>query len=104
MSGGIAYPARGLMGSWLTDELTERNYRFLGAEFGTHPIVRVLGALRSENRAHYYSQAGQPTYERAKKELLECFCPASASWRKTAIEQGLQIIRTAIAASVSMNG
>ena len=82
--------------------MIERNYRYLGAEFGTYPIIRVLGALRAENRAHHYSGPGQPAYEPAKRELLECFCPRSVSWREKVIEQGMRLIRTAVDAAANM--
>ena len=79
--------------------LADRDYRFLGAEFGTHSILRVLSALRAENRAHHHCQPGEPAYERAKRELMECFCPRSSAWRKRAVEQGLGIIERAVVAS-----
>lgn len=101
-SGNIAYPAKGMMGSWLTGELSGRRYRFICAEFGTYPIIRVLGALRAENRTHFHSKTNLPEYERTKKELLECFCPKSPLWRQTVIKHGTQIIRTATSASTSM--
>ena len=96
---GIAYPARGIMGAWLSHHLADRDYRFLGAEFGTHSILRVLSALRAENRAHHYGRSGEPAYERAKRELMECFCPRSPEWRKRVVEQGLGIVGQAVVAS-----
>jgi hypothetical protein len=69
-----------------------RNYRYVGAEFGTHSMIRVLAALRSENRAHFYSAESSPAYRRAKSELLECFCPTSLEWRHSVVESGLKII------------
>ena len=99
LSEGIAYPARGVMGAWLRHHLADRDYRFLGAEFGTQSILRVLSALRAENRAHHHCQPGEPAYERAKRELMECFCPRSPAWRKRVVEQGLGIIGQAVAAA-----
>lgn len=96
---GIAYPARGVMGAWLRAHLADRDYRFLGAEFGTHSILRVLSALRAENRAHHHCQPGEPAYERAKRELMECFCPRRSAWRQRVVEQGLGIIGKAVAAA-----
>ena len=95
---GIAYPARGVMGAWLREHLADRDYRFLGAEFGTHSILRVLSALRAENRAHHHCEPGEPAYERAKRELTECFCPRSA-WRGWVPSGALRIIGKAIAAA-----
>ena len=87
-----AYQTRGSMGEWLAREFAHVNYRFLAAEFGAHNILRVLAALRAENRAHHYGQPDQDSYRRAKAELRECFCPADPRWRETVLERALGII------------
>ena len=89
---GTAYRVSGQMGAWLQQHFRTRDYRFVGAEFGTYSEVQMLAALRAENRAHHYCTTDSPVYHRAKKELLECFCPASLSWRHQAIESALRII------------
>ncbi len=89
---GTAYQTAGVLGDWLARNLAERNYRFVAAEFGTYSVIRVLGALRAENRAHFYCDPGERAYQRAKTELLECFCPRNASWRVPVVERGLRII------------
>ena len=93
---GTAYKASGIMGDWIARRLRERNYRFVGAEFGTYSIIRVLGALRAENRVHFFCSSSDPRYKSAKAELLECFCPASNRWRETVLERGLGLIEQAI--------
>lgn len=94
-----AYDASGTLGGWARSSLGSARYRFVTAEFGTYPIVRVLGALRAENRAHHFARPGSPAVERAKTELMECFCPASERWRTQVVEQGLTIIERAIGAA-----
>ncbi len=94
-----AYDASGTLGGWAMSSLRSGRYRFVTAEFGTYPIVRVLGALRAENRAHHFARPGTPAVERAKTELLECFCPVSEQWRTRVVEQGLTIIERAIGAA-----
>jgi hypothetical protein len=93
---GTAYEASGIIGDWIARHFKERNYRFLAAEFGTYSVIRVLGALRAENRAHFYCEPNSRVYQRTKNELLECFCPASDSWRKRVLEQGVQTIEQCI--------
>ena len=73
-----------------------RRFRFAVAEFGTYPVIRVLGALRAENRAHFYCRPDEPAYRRAKEELLECFCPRSRRWREMVVERGVRLIELAI--------
>ncbi len=91
------YAARGVMGAWLARHAGPRRYRFACLEFGTYAPLRVLAALRAENRAHHHSAPGDPAYESAKRELVECFCPASRFWRRKALGRALDVIRQAIA-------
>ena len=93
---GTAYTASGIMGDWIARKLRGRNYRFVGAEFGTYSIIRGLGALRAENRVHFFCSSSDARYKSAKEELRECFCPASNQWRKTVLERGLGLIEQAI--------
>ncbi len=91
-----AYEVSGGMGAWLQNKFTDRRYYFAGAEFGTYSPVRVLGALRAENRTHHYASPDSDPYKKAKAELMECFCPASEHWRKKTIGASVKIISAAI--------
>ena len=89
--GGVLYEIRGEFGTWCKSRFPDRTYHALLAEFGTYSILRVLGALRKENRAtHWGDDASQAE---ARKELLEVFAPANPSWRRLVTREGLQIIR-----------
>ena len=89
---GTAYKLTGTMAGALAMKLAGVNYRRVGAEFGAYPVLRVLAAMRAENRAHFYGQPGEASYRRAKAELRECFCPRKAWWRENALRLGLRII------------
>ena len=93
---GASYTASGTLGRWALTHLRGTRYRFVNAEFGTYPILRVLGALRAENRAHFFDRPGTRAHRRAKVELLECFCPQTDRWRERVVEQGLAIIGRAV--------
>ena len=97
-SGGVgtAYEASGTLGGWAMTHLGDTRYRFVCAEVGTYPVVRVLGSLRAENRTHFFGQPSSRAHRRAKAELLECFCPRSDRWREPVVEQGLAIIDRAV--------
>jgi hypothetical protein len=95
MQDGIAYETRGDLGRYVTASAGEVDYRFLFVEFGTYPAARVLGALRNENRAHFFTPAGSDARRRAKAALIECFCPSSPAWRTPVVRQGLQLIEMA---------
>ncbi|NND97776.1 MAG: DUF2817 domain-containing protein [Pirellulaceae bacterium] len=90
-----AYDSKGSLGGWLCQHFSDRDYRYALAEFGTHGVIRVLAALRAENRAHFYCQSGDDAYRRAKRELVECFCPASPRWRERVIRSGVAMLQQA---------
>ncbi len=90
--GGTAYPISGMLGKWLQGHFSACDYRFVGAEFGTYGVIRVLNALRAENRAHHYGSENDALYRRAKGEILECFCPRAPSWRRKVVGSGLEIV------------
>jgi hypothetical protein len=88
-----AYSARGAMATYFRDCLADKQYHCLTAEFGTYSRIRVLGALRAENRAHFYDRRGSNSYRWTKRVLLEAFCPAARSWRNEVIAKGLALIK-----------
>jgi hypothetical protein len=93
---GVAYPVCGILGEWIRSQMGVRSYRFAGAEYGTHDIIRVLGAVRRENRCHWYCDTNSNAAKAAKAELLECFCPAAPEWRRQVLVSGVDIIEKCI--------
>ena len=94
-SDSTAYVASGLFDAWMQHHFRSLDYRTACAEFGTYGVVRVLGAIRSENRAHHYGSAESASYRSSKRELLECFCPQNMSWRTKVVDSGLGIVEQA---------
>ena len=92
-----AYDARGLMLKDLRDRLSGIRYHGFTAEFGTYSGLRVLGALRAENRAHFFDHPGTASYRWAKRQIMEVFCPAAARWREEVVRSGVEIIDRALA-------
>ena len=93
-----AYRSRGLFTEWFQQRLSPRSCHATVAEFGTYGPVRVLAALRAENRAHFYASPDSAAYRRAKSELLECFCPKSSDWRQRTLASSLRILDQAATA------
>jgi len=93
---GVAYPARGMMGSWLKKNLYVKNFRYLAPEFGTFSEIRILENLRKENQAHFFSKTHDRTYKQAKEGLIECFCPSSPRWRQSVVKTAMVIASNAI--------
>lgn len=97
-SSSVSYVARGSLGEWCQKHAVERDYNYLCVEFGTYSPVKVLTALRAENRAQQWDQPGTETYRWAKNLLKEAFCPRSAEWRQTTSKVGWNLIQQAIGA------
>lgn len=95
---GTAYRVTGQFGQWMQQHFGTRDYRFAGAEFGTYDPVRVLAAIRAENRAHHHGSKHSKAYQAAKRELMECFCPSNRVWRCSVVRSGLDLIDLARAA------
>lgn len=95
---GTAYTARGTFGSWAVRHFHDRDYSFATAEFGTYGVIRVLAALRAENRVHHHSTS-KDDYARVLTEFRECFCPVSQAWRERVVRTGLDLISKCISAS-----
>jgi Protein of unknown function (DUF2817) len=90
---GIAYNTRGDLGRYVISLAKGFDYKFLFAEFGTYSAIKVLGALREENQL--FSSAESRRRQRAQAKLVECFSPASPSWRTSVVKKGLELIQSA---------
>jgi hypothetical protein len=95
-SGDLVYQPRGTFGQWCKNEFGDLSYDFLLAEFGTYPILRVLKALRAENRAHWWGKVDDKSYAWAKQQLLEAFVPQNSQWRQTTLNLGVDLCLAAI--------
>lgn len=98
-TGGTAYVPQGMLGGWLKATAGEREYRYIAAEFGTYPALRVLKVMREENRADRFLEPGAGAYERAKTDMLECFCPESPAWRRRVVCDGVALVNQCIEAA-----
>jgi len=70
------------------------NAIFIGQEFGTYSGVRVVHALREENRWHHYGK-GTLDHE-TKRKLKEIFCPENESWRDSVLKRGHDLVLQAL--------
>jgi hypothetical protein len=61
-------------------------------EFGTYPVLRVICALRQENRAHFHDAGDM--HHPAKRALLRALRPDDDKWRMNVVARG---VRTALA-------
>ncbi len=94
-SQGIAYRVRGGQLEMYYRIFPESEVYFAGQEFGTYHPLRVLTALRAENRWHHYG-AGTLDHP-CKRRLLETFCPHDEKWRMAVLQQGREVFIRACA-------
>ena len=92
---GPAYRVRGAYDDLYPRALPQATVHFVAQEFGTYRAVRVLSALRAENRWHHYG-AGSIDH-RTKRDLAEVFAPADESWRSAVLRRGRVVIGQALA-------
>ena len=87
---GPGYRVNGAYPNMYRRVLSDERVYLLGQEFGTYHVVRVVSALRDENRWHHYGEGtvDHPT----KEELKEKFFPDDESWRQTVLHRGREVI------------
>lgn len=92
---GVAYPVRGPFGMLFPLAAPRARVRYVLQEFGTRHAVRVLRALREENR--WAQHGGGGLDHPAKQRLREAFAPKDAGWRSRVLERGVELLGAAAA-------
>ncbi len=88
---GVAYKIRGGLPEAMRRTFGTR-IDVITCEFGTHPPLKVLEALRLENQqAHWGGDE-----ESAKKAITEAFRPGSKRWENAILSGGATVINQAI--------
>jgi hypothetical protein len=64
-------------------------------EFGTYKPLRVIYALREENRLHHWGDPRQLDHP-AKRRLREAFCPADPVWGRRVLQRGEELFATVL--------
>jgi hypothetical protein len=94
---GVLYAIRGGLGRWLEQLFPTAQYDTLLAEFGTYSSLRVLQAMRFENRVHQHASDQPALVARGRAQLREVFSPASHAWRALVVKRGVQVVEQALA-------
>jgi predicted deacylase len=91
---GNVYALKGGFRTMFPRALPRTRVDFVSQEFGTYHALRVLHALREENRWHHYGKGGveHPT----KQKLKETFGPDDDSWRQSVLSGGKQLLTKAV--------
>jgi hypothetical protein len=91
---GSAYRIEGGLESMIFRVFTKNRPIFIGQEFGTFSGVKVIHALREENRWHQFG-SGDLNHS-TKNNLKEVFCPADPRWRAAVMERGRALVDSAL--------
>tara|TARA_A100001037_G_scaffold148975_1_gene134588 strand:- start:3579 stop:4682 length:1104 start_codon:yes stop_codon:yes gene_type:complete len=91
---GVAYKIRGGMMDGVISRWPSISWTAITQEFGTFKPIKVLRALRAENRMTQWSLIEERKKVNAKerRELLEIFNPNSEKWQAMIMERGQQLI------------
>jgi len=66
---------------------------FVGQEFGTYSGIKVVHALREENRWHHFGGGSLDHF--TKRNLKQTFCPADQRWRQAVLRRGQEVLERA---------
>jgi hypothetical protein len=91
---GPAYRVKGAYDSMYPRVLPDAVVDFVAQEFGTYNAIRVLRALRAENRWHQHGDGGldHPT----KRDLRTAFAPDDERWRRAVLDRGRIVLDQAL--------
>lgn len=89
------YQIQGGMCTALPNIIPSTRLEALTQEFGTYSTVRVLHALREENRWHHYGDGA--LQHPSKRRLLRMFYPCSPAWKSAILKQGSSLLELAVA-------
>jgi hypothetical protein len=91
---GPAYRIKGTYNSTFRTLLPRASLFLIGQEFGTYGPVRVLRALRAENRSHHYGSGSDRHL--AARALRETFAPDDDAWRRSVLARGRAVMGQAL--------
>lgn len=92
----VSPPVRGMLADAVARRLPAGcRSAFISPEFGTHPLARVLRAVRADNWLHAHgrpSDPGEALTRAIKAELLEAFRPEDPRWRERVVLGGERLV------------
>ena len=87
------YVVRGGQQDMYYRQFPNSQIHFAFQEYGTIHALRVLAALRAENRWHHYGSGA--LNHPSKQDLLEAFCPRDEKWREKVLRRGIEVLEQA---------
>lgn len=89
-NGGSGYAIKGGLVNLYRQACRGARLVYLTVEFGTWPMLKVLHALREENRAYFHGSGTRN--HGAGKRLMRVLCPESERWRTCVVRSGVDLV------------
>ena len=86
----------GLMWSAVYAECPQAEYTGIAMEYGTLPILNMIGALRADHWLHLHPSAPQGLQTAIKNQMLQAFYTDSDTWRTQIVAQARQAMLQAV--------
>lgn len=86
----VGYRFKGGHCELFREVFADKRVDFLAQEFGTYSKLKILKALRDENRYHHYG--ARDTTHWSKQQLREAFCPQDEGWRTAVLSNGIKLV------------
>jgi hypothetical protein len=89
-----SYVVKGSLASGVHRTLPHVRLHAIVQELGSYPVLRVIAALRDENRCHFYGAGSARSH--AKQALADTLCPRDVRWREQAAMRGVSAARAGL--------
>lgn len=87
----LPYPIKGGHFQVFEELFPDQKVDFTSQEFGTYCNIKMLYALREENRYHHYGERKLDHPD--KKRLKNSFYPDSQEWKESVLQDGLELFQ-----------
>ena len=84
------------MWSAVYDECPQAQYTGIAMEYGTLPILEMIGALRADHWLHLHPEAPQDLQIAIKRQVLDAFYVDTDVWREQVVVQARQALFQAV--------
>ena len=88
-------PLKGLM--WLSayEECAQAEYTGIALEYGTLPIMEMIGALRADQWLENHPEAPPDVHRQIKQQMLDAFYIDTDAWKQQIIDQAVDAVHGA---------
>ena len=89
-------PLQGLMWSSAYEECPQAEYTSIALEYGTLPILEMIGALRGDQWLENHPEAPPAERGRIKRQTRDAFYVDTPAWKQRVVEQAVDAVHGAL--------